>query len=102
MTTHYPGSRDLEAQPDRSSFLARYRAASPQVVWTRLVADLATPVSAMRQLGEGTPTTLPRYLVDRVVTEFGVAHLRGRSAAQRADALAAIAHPDHRAALLAR
>ena len=54
----------------------------------------------VRSLPQGSPTTLSRYLVDRVVTEFGVAHLRGRSPQQRAAALAAVAHPDHRAALL--
>ena len=32
-------------------------------------------------------------------TEWGVAHLRGRSLADRARALIAVAHPDHREAL---
>jgi acyl-CoA hydrolase len=34
-----------------------------------------------------------------VVTEFGVAQLRGKSAKQRAGELIAIAHPDFRAEL---
>ena len=34
--------------------------------------------------------------VDKVVTEYGVAELRGRSIGERARALIAIAHPDHR------
>ncbi|MGE0729373.1 MAG: acetyl-CoA hydrolase/transferase family protein [Acidimicrobiia bacterium] len=50
-------------------------------------------------LPETSPTTLPRHLVDRVVTEFGVAALRGRSPQERRDALRAIAHPDHRSSL---
>ena len=37
--------------------------------------------------------------VNYVVTEFGVAQLRGKSAKQRAQALIAIAHPDFRASL---
>ena len=37
--------RDFEAEPARSAFAARYRDGRPQVVWTRLVADLETPVS---------------------------------------------------------
>jgi len=41
-------------------------------------------------------TTLPRYLVDRVVTEYGVARLKGLPLEERADALRAIAHPDFR------
>jgi 4-hydroxybutyrate CoA-transferase len=39
--------------------------------------------------------------VDYVVTEYGIAALRGRSNAQRAEALIAIAHPDFRDSLRA-
>jgi len=45
------------------------------------------------QLGARTPTTIPRFSVDCVVTEYGVAQLRGRTLRQRAEALRAIAHP---------
>src|SRR5262245_30771560 len=55
MTKHYSGSRDFEARPARGVFTARYRQGKAQVVWTRLVADLETPVSAMLKLGEGRP-----------------------------------------------
>ncbi|MCU0283064.1 MAG: hypothetical protein MUD13_04070 [Candidatus Nanopelagicales bacterium] len=44
----------------------------------------------------GTHVTTGKNDVDFVVTEFGVAQLRGRSARERARALIAIAHPDHR------
>lgn len=40
--------------------------------------------------------TLPRYLADAVVTEHGVAELRGLSLDARAEALIAIAAPEHR------
>ena len=40
-------------------------------------------------------TTL-KNTVDHVVTEWGVAELRGRSIAQRARALISVAHPDVR------
>lgn len=53
----------------------------------------------VRQLDAGAIVTTPRYLADRIVTEFGVAQLRGRSLAQRAEALRAIAHPAFRDAL---
>ncbi|MDH4075877.1 MAG: 4-hydroxybutyrate--acetyl-CoA CoA transferase, partial [Acidimicrobiia bacterium] len=43
-----------------------------------------------------SPTTVPRHLLDRVVTEYGVAELKGRSPEERREALRAIAHPDHR------
>jgi acyl-CoA hydrolase len=42
-----------------------------------------------------------RSEVEYVITEYGVADLRGRPIAERVRALAAIAHPDHRAALSA-
>lgn len=45
--------------------------------------------------------TLPRYLADAVVTEHGVAELRGLSIASRAEALIAVAHPAHRERLAA-
>jgi acyl-CoA hydrolase len=41
-------------------------------------------------------TTTPRADADLVVTEHGVADLRGRSTRERAERLIAIAHPDHR------
>ena len=43
--------------------------------------------------------TLPRHLADAVVTEHGVAELRGLSLGAQAEALIAIAAPEHRAAL---
>jgi 4-hydroxybutyrate CoA-transferase len=68
---------------------------------------LAFPATAARgrvsrivpRLAPGAATTLPRWLVDRVVTEYGVARLRGLPLRARAEALARIAHPDFRAAL---
>ncbi|QYJ03623.1 hypothetical protein KUV85_15000 [Nocardioides panacisoli] len=44
--------------------------------------------------------SLPRHTPDAVVTEYGVAWLRGRTVAERARALADVAHPNHRTALL--
>jgi 4-hydroxybutyrate CoA-transferase len=47
----------------------------------------------------GTVVTVTSNVVDNVVTEYGVARLRGKSRRQRADELIAIAHPDFRAEL---
>lgn len=47
----------------------------------------------------GGAVTVARSDVDVVVTEYGVAELRGRSLEERALLLRAIAHPDHRARL---
>lgn len=48
------------------------------------------------QLAAGDVVTTLKNTVDKVVTEWGVAELRGRSLRSRANALIAIAHPDHR------
>jgi acyl-CoA hydrolase len=48
------------------------------------------------QLGPGQVVTTLKNTVDHVVTEYGVAKLRGRSLRERAAALIAVAHPDHR------
>ena len=55
---------------------------------SRIVARLA-----------GGVVTTARSDVDVVVTEFGAAHLRGRTLSERATALIAIAHPDFREGL---
>jgi acyl-CoA hydrolase len=53
------------------------------------------------QLPAGDVVTTLKNTVDKVVTEYGVAELRGRSIRQRATSLIAIAHPDHREHLTA-
>jgi len=45
------------------------------------------------------PVSMSRFDIDLVVTEQGVADLRGRGHDKRAQALISIAHPDHREAL---
>lgn len=51
-------------------------------------------------LEPGTCVTTPRHQVDLVVTEHGAAELQGRTVRERAQALAAVAHPDFREELL--
>jgi acyl-CoA hydrolase len=53
-------------------------------------------------LPEGTAVTLHRSNTDHVVSEHGIARLRGRTTRERAAALIAIAHPDFRADLTAK
>ena len=50
-------------------------------------------------LSAGTHVSTSKNDVNYVVTEYGVAQLRGKSAKQRAQALIAIAHPDFRGEL---
>jgi 4-hydroxybutyrate CoA-transferase len=47
----------------------------------------------------GTLVTIPRYLADTIITEFGVARLLDKNHRQRAEELISIAHPDFRAEL---
>jgi acyl-CoA hydrolase len=50
-------------------------------------------------LPEGSAVTLHRSHVDHVVTEHGVARLRGRTVRERTRELIAVAHPDFRSGL---
>lgn len=74
-----PGGRAIIALPSTT----------PDGRHSRIVASL-----------EGRPVTTPRADVDIVVTEHGIADLRGRSFSERAVRLAAIAHPGFRDDLL--
>ena len=47
----------------------------------------------------GTMITIPRYLADTIITEYGVARLLDKNHRQRAEELISIAHPDFRAEL---
>lgn len=64
-------------------------ATTPDGRHSRLVPHLGSDV-----------VSLTRHTPDVVVTEYGAAWLRGRTVAERARALAEVAHPDHRTALL--
>jgi 4-hydroxybutyrate CoA-transferase len=52
-------------------------------------------------LPEGTLVTVPRTLVDYVVTEHGIASLRGKTVRERIGELIGVAHPDFRGELKA-
>lgn len=75
-----PGGRSIVALP----------AATPDGKYSKLVAALT-----------GVPVTAARADMDLIVTEYGVADLRGCSFGERARRLAAIAHPNFRDSLLA-
>lgn len=51
------------------------------------------------QLAPGSVVTISRNDVDYIVTEYGIAPIRGRSVRDRVNNLIAIAHPDFRAEL---
>jgi 4-hydroxybutyrate CoA-transferase len=50
-------------------------------------------------LAEGTIVTVPRTISDYVITEYGIAHIKGKTQRKRALELIGIAHPDFRAEL---
>ena len=50
-------------------------------------------------LDKGSAVTTSRNDVDYIITEYGIAALKGKTLRQRAAALIAIAHPDFRAEL---
>ena len=50
-------------------------------------------------LAEGAAVTTPRNDVDYIVTEYGIAKMKGKTLRERAQNLIAIAHPDFRAGL---
>src|SRR5438034_3544875 len=45
----------MHFEPSAESFAARYATGEPQVVWTTLVADLETPVSAFLKIAGSRP-----------------------------------------------
>lgn len=53
------------------------------------------------KLPAGSIVTTPRHMTDVVITEYGVAELKGLTVRERALALASIGHPDFRDDLLA-
>ncbi len=61
----------IDCFPEFEDFRTAYDAGTPQVVWTRLVADMETPVSAMLKLSRGQPNS---FLLESV--EGGA--IRGR------------------------
>ncbi len=71
------------------------------------ISVVALPSTALRGtrsrivagLDPGSVVTTPRFCTEFVVTEHGVASLKGKTARERAQALTAIAHPDFRDAL---
>src|SRR5436190_1132010 len=45
----------MQIEPPASAFTKRYARGEPQIVWTTLVADLETPVSAFLKVAGGQP-----------------------------------------------
>lgn len=81
--------RGAQLSPGGRSIIA-LAAATPDGKYSKIVPTLT-----------GVPVSVARADMDMVVTEYGVADLRGASFTERARRLAAIAHPNFRDSLLA-
>ena len=70
-------------------------------ICTASTAKNGTVSCIVPTLAPGASVTTSKNDVDHVVTEFGIAKLRGQTARQRAINLINVAHPEHREELLA-
>ena len=71
------------------------------IIALRSTAKKGTVSTITPALAQGSIISVPRHDIDTVVTEYGVAKLRGRTVSARANALINIAHPDFREELRA-
>ena len=81
---------------DDSKFVSVLQSTAGNGMYSRIVAH---PVHEKANPLAPQVPTVPRYYSDYVVTEYGVAHLQGKSNRDRASSLISIAHPDFREAL---
>jgi acyl-CoA hydrolase len=72
---------------------AAYSEGGQSFIVLQSTARQGTVSRIVPRLAPGDAVTTPKNTVDKVVTEYGVAELRGKSIRQRAKALIAIAHP---------
>ncbi|HAA85741.1 MAG TPA: 4-hydroxybutyrate--acetyl-CoA CoA transferase [Kosmotogaceae bacterium] len=66
------------------------------IIALRSTAKKGTVSTILPVLPSGSPVTVPRQDVDYIVTEHGIARLRGKNVFQRVEALLSISHPDFR------
>ena len=66
------------------------------IIALRSTAKNGTISTIVPTLAPGSGITVPSQDVDTIVTEYGIAELRGRSVRERLDALVSVAHPDFR------
>ncbi len=91
-TTYYSGSG---GQADFARG-AQYSEGGQGFVVLRSTANDGRISRITPTLNSGAVVTTQKNTVDKVVTEYGVAELQGRTLSERASALIAIAHPNHR------
>jgi acyl-CoA hydrolase len=97
------GGRYFSSSGGQSDFArgAAYSEGGQSFIVLQSTAKGGTVSRIVPQLAAGDVVTTPKNTTDRVVTEFGVAELRGRSIRERTQALIGIAHPAFRDELTA-
>lgn len=100
------GTHFISGSGGQSDFMnaARYSEGGQSFMVTHATANTSNgPVSRIvDELSPGAVVTTRKNSIDKIVTEFGIAELQGRTVAERAAAIIAIAHPDYRDDLSAR
>ncbi|NUV00264.1 acetyl-CoA hydrolase [Marinitoga sp. 1154] len=70
------------------------------IIALRTTAKKGTISTIVPMLPQGSFVTVPRQDLDYVVTEYGIAHLRGKNLKDRVNALISISHPKFREELV--
>ena len=65
----------MQIEPAADAFAARYARGEPQVVWTTLVGDLETPVSAFLKVAGGRANSFLFESVEGGAVQIGRAHV---------------------------
>jgi acyl-CoA hydrolase len=94
-TRHYSGTGG-QLDTHRGASMAKN---GKGIIALRSTAKKGTVSTIVPLLPLGSPVTVPRQDTDYVVTEFGIARLKGLNVFQRVESLLNISHPDFRSEL---
>ncbi len=81
------------------AFAASVAAGGRSILALKSVTGDGSTSRVVRSIESPNRVTIPYYAADLIVTEYGVADVRGLALEARAEAIRAVAHPDHRTAL---
>lgn len=103
VNSEWIGGRHVSAPGGAFDFVdgANFSRGGLSIIALRSTARGGQLSTIVPSLEKGAPVTIPRHAVEVVVTEYGIADLRGRTLRQRAAALASVAHPAFREGLAA-
>ena len=95
------GSRQYSGTGGQADFAegASFAKGGRSIIAMKSTRKNGTISSIVAQHAPGSVVTLSRNTIDYVITEYGIAPLKGRTVRQRLENLIAVAHPDFRAEL---